>query len=506
LRCLDGGYVVNLFAKLRHAPRVRTLAALAMIAAYYIVWFRSCVLTFFAFDDFRIMRDAASLQMGSLAGFAELLRPRSPNGFYTYRPLSQKGYFYLLQQLFGYDASAYHAFQLLICALNATLVFLIARRVSRSTLAGLLGAILYAAAPGHVTAIYWLAAFSMTGSALVVLAAVYFWLTTDGLIRAIGCAILQVVGLLTGEYAVAIPVLLAIAAVFGPRHEDRHRAVRDLTVPVLIVAAYVGAKLYYVAKHPFMAIMGVSYNPTFDALGWVARLGHYATACFSASAWAGASTGLGTGGFLVIGVTTIALTGLAVWQTLRGRSRWRLLAFGSSAFVAGLLPVLPLHDQFANYYIGVAAMGSALAAVGVCQLAGDSWRRVAVAMVAMLLVVDMWVGPWAHVDPKAKLIVEMGTRSAEWIASVQAAARSGFSAVSLPRGPVTRSTFGKARAQEFFPPTTAVALYDPARPAEPAPGKAVLRKPTVEIHLGDPLPGWQQRWGWLRRYAGADHG
>jgi len=497
---------VNLFAKLRHAPRVKALAALATIAGYHIVWFRSCVLTFFSFDDFRIMRDAATLQMGSLAGAAQLLRPRLPNGFYTYRPLSQKGYFYLLHQLFGYDASACHAFQLLICALNAMLVFGIARRVSGSMLAGLLGAILYAAAPGHVTAIYWLAAFSMIGSTLVVLATVYFWLTTGGVIRAIGCAILQVVGLLTGEHAVAIPVLLAIAAVFGPRHEDRHRAMRDLTAPVLIVAGYVGAKLCYVAKYPPVVIKGLSYMPTFDALGWVARLGHYATACFSASMWAKDFTGLGTGGFLVVGVIVIALTGLAGWQALRGRSQWRLLAFGSSAFVAGLLPVLPLRDHFADYYIGTAAMGSALAAIGVCQLAGDSWRRLAVALVAMLLVLDMCLGPWARVDPGVKLIVGMGKRSAEWIASVQAASRFGFSAVLVPQGPVTRSTFGEARAQEFFPPTTSVALYDPARPPEPAPGKVVLHKPVVEIQLGDPLPGWQQRWGWLRRYAGADHG
>ena len=501
---------MNLFARLRHAPRVKTLAALATIAAYYMVWFRSCVLTFFSFDDFRIMRDVATLQMGSLAGVAQLLRPRSPNGFYTYRPLSQKGYFYLLHQLFGYDASACHAFQLLICALNAALVFGIARRVSGSTLAGLLGATLYAAAPGHVTAIYWLAAFSMVGSALVVFATVYFWLTTGGLIRAIGCAILQVVGLLTGEYAVAIPVLLAIAAVFGPRNEDRRRAVRDLTAPVLIVAGYVGAKLYYVAKYPLMVINGLSYTPSytprFDALGWVARLGHYATACFSASMLAKAFTGLGTDGFLVVGVITIALTGLAGWQALRGRSHWRLLAFGSSAFVAGLLPVLPIRDQFADYYIGTAAMGSALAAIGVCQLAADSWRRLAAALVAMLLVLDMCVGPWVRVDPGVKLIVGMGIRSAEWIASVQAAARFGLSAVLVPRTPVTRSMFWEAKAQEFFPPTIAVGLYDPARPPEPGSGKAVLRKPVVEIQLGDPLPGWQQRWGWLRRYAGADHG
>ena len=179
-----------------------------------------CLLGFFFFDDFWVMRDAASIAPGDVSGIFRL----SHAGFQLYRPLTTVGFFYALRAVFAYDASGYHAVQLIVFTLNSVLAFAIARRLTGSLVAALAVGIL-SLAPGQAVGVYWLAAFTVTGTAFVILLTLWCWLSTGPPWRVWLCTALQVVGLLASEHAVTIPVLLAIiAACAQPRAQWRRLA------------------------------------------------------------------------------------------------------------------------------------------------------------------------------------------------------------------------------------------------------------------------------------------
>lgn len=479
---------------------VQTLAVVVLITAYYAVRFHDCVLGFFTLDDLWIMDDAARIQLRGVLDLGQFLRPNH-NGFLLYRPLTQVGYFYTLHQLFDYDSSPYHAIQLGVHIANALLVFGIARRLTQSTLASLAAALIYAAAPGHVVAVYWLAAFTMTGTALIVLLMIYVWLSTNIPWRAVGCSVLQGLGLLASEHAVVAPALLGIVAVLGMRREPARRVMRDVAVPLVLVGSYLTGKAYY-----FTAVRrfapGEAYALHFDAVGWLLRVGRYAAASLGAVPFSSAGELVLTAG----GATVVVITLLASWRALRGDDRWRLLALGSAVFLVALLPVLPLRGHYYDYFIGIAAAGVALATVGACQLVTRWWRGLAAALAgAMVLVHAAASDPRAHPNADLALLTATAEWSARWIDHVArvGASSSGASTVLVPREPLTEYVFVRAGALRFFaarPPR--VILYDRALPPRAASGTVILQDAPDPIAPGQPLPGWRQRWNWLRRWDG----
>ena len=97
-------------------------SAAALIVAYHLAHYGSCMLMFFTWDDMWLLQDAAAVQLRSVADIPQLFQ-FNHNGFLLYRPLTATAFFYLLRQLFALDASAYHAFHLGFHILNACLVF-----------------------------------------------------------------------------------------------------------------------------------------------------------------------------------------------------------------------------------------------------------------------------------------------------------------------------------------------------------------------------------------------
>ncbi|MFI5394393.1 MAG: hypothetical protein ACHQ9S_02570 [Candidatus Binatia bacterium] len=478
--------------------RLGTLAAVAIIVTYYLVRFRDCILNFFSLDDFWIMRDAAQIHMMSPWDITQIFY-FNHNGFLLYRPLTQGGYFFVLRQLFAYDASAYHAAHLLAHILAALLVFGIARRLTQSTIVALAAALIYAAAPGHISAVYWLAAFSMTGCALAVLTTLYLWLRLEGTVRLVACTILQAVGLLAGEHAVVVPVLLLALERSRPRSKPLGGLVRDLAAPTVLAGVYLSLKIIYLIRFP-PAPIEHGYALSFDALGWLTRLGRYGAGCFNLfTLLSPHEPALMAGGGVVLGAAV-----LATWQLLRGRQRFQLLALGSAVFVVSLLPVLPLREHQYDYFVGVAAMGAALAVLGLCQAVGVAWRKLAVMVALAIITVDIaTAGRAARSAALLKLVVGDGDASASWVMSVQRAGLlvPGINDVLVPADKLTQFLFVDTRAQEHFPPMPRVALYDRARPPAPVAGSIALRAPIVVRRRNDPLPGWRERWAWLRRCA-----
>jgi hypothetical protein len=463
------------------------LAALA-IGAYCLVRYGDCVLTFFFHDDFWILRDAALLDEGPARELWRMFRP-SHVGFILYRPLTQVGYFYALRQLFGVDASGYHASQLFFFGLDSILLYALARRLAESRAAGLATAIVYAAAPGHAVAVFWVAAFTMTGSATVVFLMLWWWLVSGGARRAVGCALLQAAALLCSEHCVVGPMLLAAVARFSPRPPRWRSTVRDLLPAALLVAAYVLAKTLYLLRSA-----NFGYEMGIDPVSLLGNLGRYAAASFDLLKLAA----LGPAQLTAVGVAVVAIVAWAVRQTLRGRDSWRLVALGGSLFVLALAPVLPLRDHHFDYFVGIAAAGAALAVVGACRLAGRHWRAVAAAVaVAVLATGAFTLERAARDDPHFRLVTYSARGSAQWLTAIE---RTQAAVVYLPRNPMTYIMFRMGNAAARLLPAGApiVRLFPPGEIPRVGPGEALLGSEPTVLRLGEPLPGWNPRWQALR--------
>ena len=484
---------------LRRYGWLAPLVTLPAIALYYWWRYRDAVGLFFALDDFWVLENTARIHLQTLADVSEFFRP-GHNKFLLYRPLTTVGYFFVLRLLFGYDSSGYHATQLLMHALNAWLVWLIVRREVESESAAWAAMLIYAAAPGHSGAIFPLCNFTMTGSVTPLLVLVWLWLRTEGRSRAVLCTIVQAVALLASEHAIVGPLLLGVVACFGRRRNSRRRAMTDIMGPIVLTAMYVLAKVYYLTVVRPLHV-GESCAPGLNVWRWLVQVGGYASACVDVLALLplGERT-LAAGGTLIIGLTTYV-----AWRTWRGDDRYRLLALGMMLFLASLAVVVPLGDHFFAHYIGVAALGAALAAIGLCQSTTRRWRPAIVAVAIGLVAVDVASGGRAaRTDPVYTLYRGAAEWSARWVYAVENAASSpSVREVLVPRSELTGYVFGLGRADALFlNRPKLVTLYGANAEPRARVDQVVLREPPDPIPAMAPLPGWHARFDWLRRVAG----
>ncbi|MGH7786556.1 MAG: hypothetical protein ACRERC_06790 [Candidatus Binatia bacterium] len=452
-------------------PAIGMSMAMGLLA-YCLARYGDGVLGFFFLDDFWLLRTARSIELGSRTALWAILEPQHA-GFGLYRPLTQTGYFYALRQLFALDATGYHAVQLGFFFANTVLVLAIVRRLTASWSRAAAAAILYAAAPGHAVAVYWLAAFTMIGTAFVTFAAMLWWLTTDGWVRAVGCGILQVIALLCSEHAIVLPVLLCLVGLFGSR-AMMPTLWRQLAPATAVAGGYLAAKLvYFVRVGPPTG----SYAMQPDVNASLEHIGRYAAATLNATTLAGieGASAMTLGIVMVVALTVTALL------AARGYPRWRTSALGLGIFVTALLPVLPLTGHYYDYYIGVAAVGVAIAIIGLCdQLPGWS-GGLAVLIAAVVVVVDLRTCDRAVVNsPTLRDVVSGQQAAADLILSLGITQRvAGFqTGVTVARSPITDSVIDAGAAHQVFftPPvlvtviggtTSSSLLADPTIPSVP---------------------------------------
>src|SRR5262245_2826048 len=476
------------------------------LAAYCIVRNRDSLLLFFWYDDLWLLHDAAQIDVGSIHGIAQIFVPGGL-GFGLYRPLTTVGYYTLLRQLFDVDSSGYHAAQLLLHVVNVLLVFDIARRLSKSHSVGLAVALLYTLAPGHGVAIYWPAAV-MTGNASSVLLLVWCWLWIRPPWRLPCCAVLQLVALFAGEYAVVAPVILAILAVFGEPPGVRRRLVRDLLVVSVLPATYVILKLWYLRTAGLPPGAKETYEMALDPAGWLLRLGHYAVACLNALTLLAP----GDRATRLLGASVIGFAVTRRWCFLRGSRRWRLAAVGAWIFIAGLLPVLPLRNRTVEYEIGIAALGAGLAMVGVLAAVNHRrWEWSAIVLAALIVLVDLSThGRATRENDLFKSLFHGAERTAAWVTRVELACLPGadVTEVYVPNTIETANVFAPTMLGEtyrYFRTIPArVHLYEYGHPPDVGtrPRSVIIGNQAPAARPNARQPGWEPRFDWLRRAAG----
>lgn len=478
--------------------RVLAVAAgAALLIAYVLVRYGDAVLGFFFLDDFWLLRGAVESSR-SPAGPAQLFLP-GHTGFHLYRPLTQAVYFFLLHAAFGTDPSGYHLVQLACFALNAILAMLVAARASGSLAAGLCAALLYAAAPGHGVAVVWIAAFTMVGTTTAVFAMILCWQVMTWPWRALAVTVLQCVALLCSEHAVVAPLLLLLVSAFGSRAERWRAIARDGAGPLLVVVAYAGLKLVYFATAGWPAY---GYTIGFSPGVWLMNLGRYAAATSNVLTLAEPSGTAAVGlGLLVSGVALVATV-----RALRGGERPRLVALGVDVFVVALLPVLVLPKHYYDYFVGVAALGAALAVVGALRLLVGRrhfvWAAAAVAIGVLAL--DARTGDRAaRGTPVFKLVRNAFADNQVLLMNLERLRRIHGPDVEIivPNDRLTATMIKQGDAgQVFFAPPLRVRLSTPA-PARGAVSPGVfLDRPIVPL-AGDQSAFWlRPGLEWIRRW------
>ncbi len=481
----------------RRRESVAFAAAAAALGVYCIARYRDAVLSFFFLDDFWLLRDASALRWSGPLDVVQILRPTHA-GFKLYRPLTQSGYFALLWPVFGCDASGYHAVQLLAYAGTALLVFAIARRLTGSIQAGLAAGLIYATAPGHALSVFWIAAFTMTGTALIVFFMIWVWLRVEAPRRRVAvCTILQILALLASEHAVVAPALLALIGWGARPDESWGRRWRLLAPLLIVVGAYAVLKVAYFASRPPVGAYAVNANP----VRWLEAGGHYALGSINwfkgyRAEYPGQDSRIAGAALLLVAIA-------AAWRATVVGGAWRLLTIGIGVFAIALLPVVALDHHFYDYFVGVAALGPALAVVAACQLISHrAWPSLALAAGLALVVYDAGTGQAAERSDRIFLLIERGARtSASWVQGVADATGPEIRDVAVPRDSVTDSVFAVGHAERVFPHMPArVSLIPEGREAWRIPGRAVVFPDRRRDDVPE-LPCWDTQWAWIRALA-----
>lgn len=475
--------------------RIAADAGAAALALYTLYRFREAVLTFFVLDDFWVLRDAHRIQITSLGDVQQLFW-FGHQGFRLYRPFTTSAYSYLLQSLFGFDPSAHHAFQLLVFAVIVLLVIGIVRRLTNSTTAGLAAGLIYVLAPGQAVNAYWLSAFTVSGTTVWVLALLWCWLRFAGRTRLVLCTSLQVCGLLASEHAIAAPPLCLLVSWW------RREPWRDVAVQVapstLIVAMYSIAKLLYLRAAP--TLLG-TYSVNFVPGAMLEQLGRYVGAFLNVVALQKVSAQTS----FVIGIAVLVALLLAVAGAWRRSDAARLIATGVAMFIVSLIPVLVLRAHYYDHYVCTAALGGAVAVIGVCQLLTRYWQGLACVVALALLIVDLQTDERAWRKNDVFLFVVNGSLgSAAWVDAILTAnaAQSEPKEYLIPITAQTNSIFAVGEAHTFLPGMPSrITRYRDERRLGNVPFQVKVRTKGV-MRLGEPMPFWDPRWQWMRELAG----
>ena len=484
--------------------RAGTAVAFAVLTltTFYVWTYRDCLGGFFHFDDYWVLAAASRIHIRRPSDLAQFFEP--VNGFLLYRPVSTLLYFYILRLLFEYDPTGYHATQIAFHIANAALVYAIADSLFFSRSLALASALAYATAPGHAIAACWLALFTITGTAFFYFLALWVWMRLDSRWRVTLTFILFGIALLASEHAVSFPLVLALAAVLLQPHGRNWRRIVLEQAPFHIIAgAYVAAKLYYVRygldrafpQSGAVEYLQAGYRMSLDPLLMLDHLGTYVgfsvNVIYGLVKWHSLT--------LLAGALVVVAAVIATVAVLTGR--WtarplRVATFGLDMFVVALGQVLVLPAHVFSYYVGIAALGMALALVGFCHSLPRLSSIAPWVLVAVLLVVHVrFTATSVRDSEEFRFFHGFSQTAVRWLYTLSVYADNPLvREVVVPIGDVTHAVFNVGLAHRLF----LCAPY-PVRTVEnidqipSLPGRLIVRAPEL-------LPSHHQRsWAWLRR-------
>ncbi len=328
------------------APRAPALlldaVATVALAACAVAAYVHATGYYFSQDDFVFLARAQGLE-----SYPDVLGPLGT------RIISTRLYFQLMQYIFGMDAGPYHWASVLLHALNAALVYLVARLWTGERLPALIAGFLFATFDLAFTAVYWVSGVQDLLALTFLLISALIWVSREerGPAVVAASAAAMALSLLCKEVGVLFPAVLFLMA--WARGGWRARVVKELGLHFVISAGALvliliqSSKVAQGGAYETGITTGLFHNLATYVLWTADVLSPFKdrVAAIDYDAWKPA---------LVIAVAV--LTYLVISRGKQVRMQWA--ALGWCALV--IAPVLPLLRHTYLYYLYPAAPGVAM--------------------------------------------------------------------------------------------------------------------------------------------------
>lgn len=313
-------------------------------------------------DDFALL---LLVQLPDHQFWPQLWQPRAQG---TFRPLSERLFFYYFYHWFGLNTFPYRLLAFGTLIVNLGLVAIVARRLTGRHWAGFAAACLWGLHHSLATAMAWNSAYNNMLCTFFLLLSLWLFLQFTATGNWVYCAA-QWITFLVGFGALeAIVVYPGILLAYTVLHERRYW---PHVVPMLFASAGLAWFQLQAAPPPSEGLYQTSYG-----FGLIEGLGVYTKWALAAEAdiW-------------VAVVLTGLLTAYAVYRVLQ--RDWRGVFF-IAWFVGTLVPYLPLANHRSRYYLVIPFLG--LAMLGGWALAEAfsggwkaNWKYRAAAIVSLIL-------------------------------------------------------------------------------------------------------------------------
>ena len=454
--------------------------AIAVLTVFHWWNYGDLVHRFFAFDDFLLLDVVYRARVERAIDVVRLFAPIEY--FEQYRPLTQTVYFWLQRAAWGVNPVGWMSTHLALQVVNGLLVYDIAATVLGSGALGVAAALVYASAPGHALAVRWLSFATIPGTALVYFAGLALWLRMQPPWRAPAALAMFVVALNCSEHGVGFPIALTVVAVLLERRRDGWRLARELAPLYLVMVAYVGARVAYLylvlpRLAPLKAqFFRASYGMSFAPAAFLATLGQYVTGALPVLL----PLELATPGYRIVGAATLGLAVVVSLAALRrgAGTRTRATALGLDLFLVGIAPVVLLPQHVHLAYVGIAALGMALAVTAAAS-ALPGGTVVALGVAAVLAAVDLrTASPLARQQEDFTVVDRSATLAVQWLTTIaqRAAADPSIREFVVPADPNTNRLFGSAH-RLFLCASYDVRTVPRVEDSPPAPGRVRLARP-----------------------------
>ena len=360
--------------------------ALPVLLCIWVYWYG--LRSWFLQDDFAWL----GLHL-NVYSFRDLLYALfSPQAQGTIRPLSERGYFLVLQQLFGYDALPFRIVAFATAFADMALLASLTWRWTGSRVAGLLAAMFWIVNTSLITPMVWSSSYNELLCIFFLLASIYLLhrYAETGRTRYYAAQWLTfLIGFGALELNVVYPAVALLYAVCCARR------IAWKTLPMFVVSAGYTLVHNHYAPTSHSGVYGMYWDTRIFSTFWTYVAGAVGPQRVELIGWHHPRlVGLATF------ATLAALLGFAAWKTRRGNM---LPAVMIGWFLIILAPVLPLREHITDYYVTIPVAGLAMLGGWACAEAASSgigWRTLAAVLASVYMLgsipVDRTVSRWHH--------------------------------------------------------------------------------------------------------------